>query len=213
MPETKPRSSLFLIFVIMGMLIVSYFSLSGTNVTFGQSYIPNPVNTTSAVSSSSFFNSSTTALNASSLTGSALSVTNSMRNSNETVPLAGKTPYIADNNRYIFSQNQSEISTPSNNSHTGEFGEGVKIAAVMPTFTAAAYDNAFYVFYRKYINVAYGVNITTDLNLLTSKVTNEPSDSASGFSMVYLLGNLKWTQPGSDITFLTDQDVDAGAYI
>jgi N,N-dimethylformamidase beta subunit-like, C-terminal len=211
MPETKPRSSLFLIFVIMGMLIVSYFSFSGTNMTFGQSYIPNPVNTTSAVSSSSFINSSTTALNASSLTGSALSITNSMRNSNETVPLAEKTPYISDNNRYIFSQNRSEISTPSNNSHTGEFGEGVNIAAVMPTFTAAAYDNAFYVFYRKYINVAYGVNITTDLNLLTSKVTNEPSDSASGFSMLYLLGNLKWTQPGSDITFLTDQDVDAGA--
>ena len=112
-----------------------------------------------------------------------------------------------------FHKTRSEISTPSNNSHTGEFGEGVKIAAVMPTFTAAAYDNAFYVFYRKYINVAYGVNITTDLNLLTSKVTNEPSDSASGFSMVYLLGNLKWTQPGSDITFLTDQDVDAGAYL
>ena len=111
MPETKPRSSLFLIFVIMGMLIVSYFSLSGTNVTFGQSYIPNPVNTTSAVSSSSFFNSSTTALNASSLTGSALSITNSMRNSNEIVPSPGNTPYIADNNRYIFSQNKSEIST------------------------------------------------------------------------------------------------------
>jgi len=149
--------------------------------------------------------------NASSLTGSALSITNSMRNSNATIPLPGKMPYISDNNRYIFSQNKSEISTPSNNSHTGEFGEGVKIAVVMPTFTAAAYNNAFYVFYTKYENVSHGINITKDLNLLSSRVTNEPSDSASGFSMLYLLGNLKWTRPSSDITFLTDQDVDAGA--
>ena len=102
-------------------------------------------------------------------------------------------------------------SHPSNNSHTGEFGEGVKIAAVMPTFTAAAYNNAFYVFYNKYDNFSRGVNITTDLNLLSSKVTNAPSSSASGFAMIYLLGNLKWISPDSKISFLTDQDVDGGS--
>jgi len=134
-----------------------------------------------------------------------------MRNLNETVPEPRESPYIAQNNSYVFSQNKTEISTPNNNSHTGDFGKGVNIAVVMPTFTAAAYTNAFYVFYNKYINVTRGVNITTDLNLLSSKVTNEPSSSASGLAMLYLLSNLKWITPDSNVDFHTDQDVDAGS--
>ena len=70
------------------------------------------------------------------MTGSALSITKSMRNLNETVPEPGERPYIAENKNYIFSQNKTEISNPNNNSHTGEFHKGVKIAVVMPTFTA-----------------------------------------------------------------------------
>ena len=134
-----------------------------------------------------------------------------MRNINETVPEPGERPYIAENKNYVFSQNRMEISSPNNNSHTGEFRKGVKIAVVMPTFTAAAYNNAFYTFYKKYIHAPRGLNITTDLNLLSSKVTNEPSSSASGFAMLYLLGNLKWIRPDSNIAFFTDQDVDAGS--
>ena len=38
-----------------------------------------------------------------------------------------------------------------------------------------------------------------------------PSSSASGFAMIYLLGNLKWISPDSKISFLTDQDVDGGS--
>jgi hypothetical protein len=147
----------------------------------------------------------------SSLTSAPLSIAKIMTNSNETLPVPRESPYIAPNKNYVFSQNKSEISSPNNNSYTGQFGKGVKIAVVMPTFTAAAYDNAFYVFYRKYINVTAGTNITIDLNLLTSKVTNEPSSSASGLTMLYLLGNLKWINPESNIAFLTDQDVDAGS--
>jgi hypothetical protein len=149
--------------------------------------------------------------NSSPLTSTPLSLAKIMRNSNETLPVPGDSPYIAPNKNYVFSQNKSEISGPNNNSHTREFGKGVKIAVVMPTFTAAAYDNAFYVFYRKYINVVHGVNITTDLNLFTSKVTNEPSSSASGFAMLSLLDNLKWITPESSISILTDQDVDKGS--
>lgn len=141
---------------------------------------------------------------------SPLSIANTMRNANATSPTPGKYPYIAPNKNYVFSQNKTEISSPSNNSHTGDFIKGVKIAVVMPTFTAAAYDN-FYSFYQKYINTPYGVNITTDLGGLSAKVTNAPSSSASGFAMLYLLGNLKWISPESDITFLTDQDVDTGS--
>ena len=53
--------------------------------------------------------------------------------------------------------------------------------------------------------------ITTDLNLLSSKVTKEPSSSASGFAMLFLLGNLKWISPESYIGFLADQDIDRGS--
>jgi len=154
----------------------------------------------------------TSVMNASSLSDdSPQSIINNMRNSNETLPIPGKQPQILPNKNYIFSANKSEISTPSNSSHEGEFGKGVRIAVVMPTFTSAAYDNSFYVFYHKYINVTRGVNITKDLNLLSNKVTNKPSLSASGIAMLYLLGNLKWVRPDANIAFLTDQDVDEGS--
>ena len=85
----------------------------------------------------------TSAMNASSLNDSPQSIINNMRNSNETLPIPSKQPQILPNKNYIFSANKSEISTPTNNSHNGEFGKGVRIAVIMPTFTAAAYDLSF----------------------------------------------------------------------
>jgi hypothetical protein len=144
------------------------------------------------------------------LMNSPLSIAKSMRNSNETLTIVKQHPYTAGNKEYIFSQNKTEISSPKNNSHTADFGKGTRIAVVMPTFTAAAYHNSFYLFYQKYINTKQDINITTDLNLLTSRVTNEPISTASGFAMLYLVGNLKWIAPDSNVTYLRDQDVDAG---
>jgi hypothetical protein len=69
---------------------------------------------------------------------------------------------------YVFPKDRSEISTPENNSHTGEFGSGVRIALVEPTFTAAAYNNGFYRFFNLYSNTPPGMNITSNLKLLTS---------------------------------------------
>lgn len=200
MSESKKASRTCLVLVIMVMMIPVSLSLLASNWAFSNPELE--------ILHSSANNS---IANASALTGSPLSITNSMRNLNETVPEPGERPYIAENNSYVFSQNKTEISVPNNNSHTGEFGKGVNIAVVMPTFTAAAYNNAFYVFYNKYINVTRGVNVTTDLNLLSSKVTNEPSVSASGLAMLYLLGNLKWITPDSNVDFHTDRDVDAGS--
>jgi hypothetical protein len=200
MSESKKASRTCLVLVIMAIMIPVSLSLLASNWAFSKPQLE--------ILHSSANNS---IANASTLTGSALSITKSMRNLNETVPEPGERPYIAENNSYVFSQNKTEISTPNNNSHSGDFGKGVNIAVVMPTFTAAAYNNAFYVFYNKYINVTRGVNVTTDLNLLSSKVTNEPSMSASGLAMLYLLGNLKWITPDSNVDFHTDQDVDAGS--
>jgi hypothetical protein len=95
----------------------------------------------------------TSVMNASSLNDSPQSIINNMRNSTETLPIPGKQPQILSNKNYIFSANKSEISAPINSSHNGEFGKGVRIAVFMPTFTAAAYDHSFYVFYNKYMNV------------------------------------------------------------
>ena len=200
MSVSKKASRTCLVLVIMAMMIPVSHSLLASNWAFSNPQLD--------ILQSSANNS---IASASTLTSSALSITKSMRNLNETVPEPRESPYIAQNNSYVFSQNKTEISTPNNNSHTGDFGKGVNIAVVMPTFTAAAYTNAFYVFYNKYINVTRGVNITTDLNLLSSKVTNEPSSSASGLAMLYLLGNLKWITPDSNVDFHTDQDVDAGS--
>jgi hypothetical protein len=46
---------------------------------------------------------------------------------------------------YLFSKNRREISTPQNNSHTGEFGKGTNIAFVKRTFTASAYAYGLYI--------------------------------------------------------------------
>jgi hypothetical protein len=122
---------------------------------------------------------------------------------------------IANNTSYVFSRDRSELTTPENNTHTGEFGDGVNIALIKPTFTAAAYNDAFYVFYKTYANVQAGSNITTDLNLLTSKTISSKTTGTinSVFAMLQLVKNLKWITQGSNITILTDADVDNGSMI
>jgi hypothetical protein len=116
---------------------------------------------------------------------------------------------ITNDTSYVFSSNKSQISTPSNNTHTGEFGAGINIALVLPSFTAAAYsDDNFYSFYRKYANVPYGANVTTDLDMLYARVCNNSGTSA--FAMLDLLHNLKWLTPQSNITVISDADVDSG---
>jgi hypothetical protein len=96
------------------------------------------------------------------------------------------------------------------------FGKGVRIALVEPTFTAAAYNNSFYVFYPKYSHVPAKTNVTNDLSLLSSKVINYPTITPttkvhSAFAMLSLLKNFKLISPDSNITVLTDADVDNGS--
>ena len=133
-------------FLIVSILIFILFSLPYANSVVsgiqpqliadsGSSYTP---------PSLLYTGTNTSVMNASSfLNDSPQSIINNMRNSNETLPIPGKQPQILPNKNYIFSANKSEISTPTNSSHEGEFGKGVRIAVVMPTFTAAAYDNSF----------------------------------------------------------------------
>jgi N,N-dimethylformamidase beta subunit-like protein len=118
----------------------------------------------------------------------------------------------ANSTFYTFTKNRSEVSTPENNSHTDEFGKGLRIALINPTFTSAAYNNSFYVFYEKNSNTPREVNVTSDLNLLSSRVINNKKElSSSIYAMVYLLRNFKWLTSQPNITLLTDADVDNGA--
>ena len=143
---------------------------------------------------------------------SALSIVGNMRENGGNLTATNRPPLNANSTYYTFIKNRSEVLTPENNSHTNEFGKGTRIALVNPTFTSAAYDNSFYVFYQKYSNIPYGVNVTSDLDLLSSRVINNKKELSSSVStMVYLLKNIKWISSQPNITLLTDADVDNGA--
>ena len=142
---------------------------------------------------------------------SALSIVGSMRENNHNLTATNRPPLNAKSTYYTFTKNRSEVSTPENNSHTNEFGKGTRIALINPTFTSAAYNNSFYVFYEKHSNTLPGVNVTSDLDLLSSTVINNKKElSSSVSSMIYLLKNIKWVTSQPNITLLTDEDVDKG---
>ena len=118
------------------------------------------------------------------------------------------------NNTYYFRSNsKNNSSSPFKNKiNPQDFGKGLDIALIKPTFTAAAYHNSFYTFYNLYGNIPVGKNITTDLDLLSSKITSKVSKlSPSILPMLHLLTNLKSAIPKSNIAVLTDADVDNGS--
>ena len=108
------------------------------------------------------------------------------------------------------------VASENNNADiSNQFKKGMRMALVEPTFTAAAYNNSFYVFYQKYSHVSAETNITNDLSLLSSRVIKYPTITPttkvhSAFAMLSLLKNFKLVSPGSNITVLTDADVDDG---
>jgi hypothetical protein len=140
---------------------------------------------------------------------SALSIVGNMRGNDGNLTATNRPPLTAKSTYYTFTKNRNEVSTPENNSHTDEFGKGTRIALVNPIFTSAAYNNSFYVFYKKYSNIPYGVNVTSDLNLLSSTVINNKKELSSSVStMLYMLKGIKWISSQPNITLLTDADID-----
>ncbi|MGB7639211.1 MAG: N,N-dimethylformamidase beta subunit family domain-containing protein [Nitrososphaeraceae archaeon] len=88
------------------------------------------------------------------------------------------------------------------------------IALIKPTFTAAAYNSAFYKFYFLFIHTFAGMNFTTHLNLLSSRVNNQLTAlSSSASTLSFLPRHLKTLLPRSNIDVLTDADVDSGSPI
>ena len=58
-----------------------------------------------------------------------------------------------------------DIKYPNNSTSLNTF-DGIRIALVDPTFTNAAYDNSFYIFYNLYNNFSFYQTFTKYLNLL-----------------------------------------------
>jgi len=141
---------------------------------------------------------------------SALSIVGSMRENGNNLTATARPPLNANSTYFTFTKNRSEVSTPENNSHTNEYGKGIKIALINPSFTSAAYNNSYYNFYEKYANTPSRVNITSDPNLLSSGVSSNQKELSSASGMVYLLKNIKWLTSQSNITLLTDANVDNG---
>jgi hypothetical protein len=108
------------------------------------------------------------------------------------------------------SNNHSAVLGQSSN--TTATSHKLNIALVRPTFTAAAYNKAFYTFYRVFLYAIPGKNITDtiSLSLLSSKVTGQLGISSSASSMSFLPNHLKRI-PESKIDIFTDKDVDNGS--
>jgi hypothetical protein len=109
---------------------------------------------------------------------------------------------------------RQQRSTTQNN-NTAELAKGINIGLVEPTFTYAAYHNAFYMFYEKNLHTPNGYNITSNLNLLSKRVVNHNlglTTPTSAFAMLNVLRNFKWLASiDNNVTVLTDAGVDNGS--
>jgi hypothetical protein len=105
----------------------------------------------------------------------------------------------------------SNFENNNNHSFTSILNKSIDIALVAPTFTVAAYDNnSFYAFYKLHANIPAGRNVTSNLDLLSRKLTNQDTTRAS-LAMLRLIDNLKLISPYSHVTILSDPDVDNGS--
>ena len=105
--------------------------------------------------------------------------------------------------------NNNTISENANNNNKNIVTTATSnVAIIEPTFTAAAYDNAFYIFYKLYANTTVGTNITRHIGLLSN--TNDGLIGSSQAAVDYLVSHIQWLMPKSNITVLADEDVHNG---
>src|SRR5689334_341292 len=68
----------------------------------------------------------------------------------------------------------SNFENNNNHSFASILNKSIDIALVAPTFTVAAYDNnSFYAFYKLHANIPAGRNVTSNLDFLSRKLTNQ----------------------------------------
>ncbi len=90
----------------------------------------------------------------------------------------------------------------------------VNIAIVQATFTEAAYDKSFYMFYEMYKaeenKTSASPNTTKYTDLLLSKLDQDPKTWSA---LIQIADHLKWLTPKSSIDILTDKDVHTGTLL
>jgi hypothetical protein len=90
----------------------------------------------------------------------------------------------------------------------------INIAIVQATFTDAAYDKSFYMFYEMYKSeenkTGMSPNTTKYTDLLSSKLEKNPKTWSA---IAQIASHLKWLTPKSNIDILTDKDVHAGSLL
>jgi hypothetical protein len=96
----------------------------------------------------------------------------------------------------------------------------ITIGIVKPTFTAAAYNNAFYNFYELFKGVKPLTPIYTNLSLLTGKIPSNTHSyiasfrnhtSLGAYDILKISGQLKRILPQNNITVITDSDIDGNS--
>ena len=112
---------------------------------------------------------------------------------------------------YTYTKSEAPQSSHENNNTIARMlNKNIDVALVAPTFTAAAYDNSFYTFYKLYANIPAGRNVTSSLNLLSRKISSQDV-AVAYFAMLKLINNIKSIAPYSNITLLTDASIDNGS--
>ncbi|HEY7757250.1 MAG TPA: sialidase family protein, partial [Nitrososphaeraceae archaeon] len=92
--------------------------------------------------------------------------------------------------------------------------KAVNIAIVQATFTEAAYDKSFYMFYEMYKaeenKTNMSPNTTKYTDLLLSKLDQNPKTWSA---LIQIADHLKWLTPKSSVDILTDKDVHTGTLL
>jgi hypothetical protein len=119
------------------------------------------------------------------------------------------------NNNNCISSSATNRSENLDNSKTVDDAKSLKaknIAIVEDTFTQAAYDKSFYMFYEIYYpyirNTDRPSNFTKYTDLLSSKLIENRTNSSGTDQIV---NHLKWLTPSSTIDVLGDEDVHNGS--
>jgi len=125
---------------------------------------------------------------------------------------------VMNNAHYLSQQNKNEVKGFENTSSMHKrFRNTANIAVVEPTFTKAAYDRSFYVFYnmkKNLLGLPAEKNVTKYTNMLNSSIYYQPSKNlieSHECPCHLLVKHLKWLLPESNIVRLIDQDVHEGA--
>ncbi|WP_458718687.1 sialidase family protein [Candidatus Nitrosocosmicus sp. R] len=125
---------------------------------------------------------------------------NEVNNKNVVTKMNTTLTYNLDN---YFPLSNIDIEYP-NNSTSLNTTHGIRIALVDPTFTNAAYDNSFYIFYNLYNNFSFYQTTTKYINLLESKIDK---DSIPDYTELYLQNHISNLMPSANVTIISDLDV------